>query len=198
MTGLILLAAGASTRLGKPKQQLVYRNKTLLQHAVTQANASNCSPVVIVLGAYAGDILPGIKEYCEHITINADWQQGMGSSIRKGLNELLKIQPNIDSVIIMLCDQPHVDAQLLNELMWQREKQGKNIVACAYDETLGPPVLFARSYFDELQSLQGAEGARKLLKRHADAVCNIPFSNGSLDIDILSDYEDLVKASLDQ
>src|ERR1035437_6793844 len=109
MPGIIILAAGSSGRLGSPKQNLIYKGQTLLQGAIETAVASACEPVIIVLGANENVIRQSIEGSNATIVYNADWQEGMASSIRVGITALKKINPESDAVILMLCDQPFVD-----------------------------------------------------------------------------------------
>ncbi|MDB5015992.1 MAG: nboR [Mucilaginibacter sp.] len=189
MTGIIILAAGASVRLGKPKQNLIYKGQTLLQRAVETANASVCQPVIVVLGANKNVIEPTIKDLNINIVYSETWQEGMASSIRSGIIEMQKIEPKATSVILMLCDQPLVDTPILNLLILSKSKEG--IAACAYNETLGPPALFDVVYFPELLSLKGQDGAKKNLLKYADTVHAIPFPQGIIDIDTVEDFEKL-------
>lgn len=190
MTGLIILAAGESARLGQPKQNLLFKDKTLLQRAVETALASVCERVLVVLGAHGEVIKPTIRQYPVKIIHNTDWPEGMASSIRLGVTELQK-DLKITSVILMLCDQPFVDIVLLNEIAAAGAEN--DMVACAYNNTVGVPVLFNWKYFKELQLLKGDEGAKKLLVKYADEVPSIPFAMGSVDIDTIEDYEKLRK-----
>jgi molybdenum cofactor cytidylyltransferase len=190
MTGIIILAAGASTRLGEPKQQLLYKGKTLLQHAVDAAVESIAQLVIVVLGANAEAIKNDIIDKGVTIVNNKDWKEGMASSIRSGITELQKLKPDID-IILMLCDQPFVDTTLLNKLIEQKENSSKPIIACAYNNTIGPPALFDRTYFEKLILLKGQEGAKKLLMKYPDDVSAIPFIEGAIDIDTAQDYKKL-------
>ncbi len=191
MTGIIILAAGSSSRLGTAKQNLVYQGKTLLQRAIETAVAAEAGEVIVVLGANAGTIMPFINEYPVHVVENPGWDEGMASTIRGGLRELQKINPGFDSVILMLCDQPFVDTALLNRLILA--KSTKKIVACAYNDTAGPPVLFDKFYVDELLLLKGQEGAKKLLTTYHDDVITISFPLGSVDVDTMEDYKKIVE-----
>jgi molybdenum cofactor cytidylyltransferase len=190
MTGLIILAAGESSRMGQPKQKLQYKGKSLLQNAIDSALTSACELVVVVLGSHMDDILPEIKNEPVTIIQNQQWQEGMASSIRVGITELEK-NTSIDSVIIMLCDQPFVDAALLNNLVQKKQENEKGIIASSYKNTLGVPVLFSRNYFPHLLLLQGQEGAKKIISRFEYDVSTIPFVTGAIDIDTPEDYESL-------
>jgi len=189
MTGIIILAAGSSSRLGSPKQNLVYKGKTLLQRAVDTALASICEPVIVVLGANSEAIRPAIENSGVTIIQNDNWKEGMASSIRAGIGQLQNVSPDIKSVILMLCDQPFIDTYLLNMLIMAKSKHG--IITSAYNETVGPPVLFDAIYFNDLLSLKGVEGAKLVIQKYPDMVTEIPFPPGSIDIDTVEDYEKL-------
>ncbi|WP_026463310.1 nucleotidyltransferase family protein [Adhaeribacter aquaticus] len=191
--GLVLLAAGASTRLGQPKQQLLYKGKSLLQHALQTIQQSAVNNVAVVLGAGASEIRNAHAFGTAHVVENPDWQEGMASSISTGLNSLLKAAPNAGGVIFMVCDQPFVTATLLDQLISTYSQTNKEIIACSYQETLGTPVLFRKKFFPDLLALQGQEGAKKLIKKFPEAVMAVAFPKGSIDIDTPQDYENLQK-----
>jgi molybdenum cofactor cytidylyltransferase len=190
MTGIIILAAGSSSRLGRPKQNLLYKGKTLLQRAIETAIASICEPVVVVLGANEEVIKPTIANFSIDIIDNADWAEGMASSIRAGLRQTLLLKPAIESIILMLCDQPFVDTYLINMLAAAQAKAG--ICASVYHDTIGPPVLFDAIYFEDLLKLNGSEGAKKVMQKYPGKVKEIPFGLGGIDIDTIADYERLM------
>ena len=189
--GVIILAAGASSRLGEPKQLIKFDGKSLLQHAVDAATNSNANTVIEVLGANAEHVLAGTNKSNIHTIINPDWEEGMASSVRSGLNELLFICPEADATILMVCDQPFVSSSLLNDLIKTHLSTGKPIVACDYGEAIGPPALFHRSLFDELMKLKGDVGARKIIQQHNEQVTTVLFPKGKIDIDTNEDYEAL-------
>ena len=194
MTAVIILAAGASTRLGFPKQTLLYRGKTLIEIAIEAGLKANFGPVVVVLGANAEAIEPGIKHFNITIIQNDSWAAGMASSISAAITSIEKNEA-IDSAVIMLCDQPFVSRSLIGSMILKQQQTGSKIVACTYKDTVGVPVLFHRSLFAELLLLQGQEGAKKILQAHASEVVAIPFEKGGIDIDTLADYEELIKNS---
>jgi molybdenum cofactor cytidylyltransferase len=189
--GVIILAAGVSSRLGRPKQALLYNDKTLLQHAVQAALAANTGPVVVVLGAAAERLQNIITEKDVHIVVNAEWKEGMASSIRCGIKAFAEISPGAEGVILMVCDQPFVTPLLLEELVAAYQRTARPVVACGYEATFGPPVFFHHSLFEELLQLKGDVGARGVVRQHADAVEVIPFPEGSFDIDTEEDYEQI-------
>ena len=189
MTGLIILAAGSSSRLGTPKQNLVFQGTTLLQRSIATALASDCAQVLVVLGANAELIEPIIADKPIQIIHNKEWQEGMASSIRIGISAMQQSTPQLESVILMLCDQPFADVSVINQLI--KASAQNNLVASAYNGTIGPPALFSKSHFEELLNLQGNEGAKKLLLKYADEVFKVPFPLGIIDIDTVGDYERL-------
>ncbi len=188
--GLILLAAGQSKRMGRPKQLLQVGGKSLLQHSIQVALQANVDPVILVTGAQAGLIEGEIHDAKINIVENVEWEEGLASSIRCGINALLEIAPDVEQAICMVCDQPFVSASLLNELIDASVNTGSEIVACAYGNTVGTPVLFSKNYFPELLQLQGDGGAKKILKKYGDAVGTISFPEGNVDIDTPQDYEE--------
>jgi molybdenum cofactor cytidylyltransferase len=192
MTGVIILAAGSSSRFGSPKQNLVYQGKTLLQRAIQTALTSACCDcAVVVLGANEGDIRPNISDQQINITYNPDWHEGMASSIRLGITELLRLEPSVTTAILMLCDQPFVDPLLLYQLTERKAENDAGIIACAYKNILGVPTLFDKKYFPELMKLTGSEGAKKIINTYPDDVMSVPFGLGAIDIDTIEDFERL-------
>jgi molybdenum cofactor cytidylyltransferase len=192
MTGLIILAAGGSSRLGFPKQTLLYKGKTLLELAIAAGLKSKCKPVSVVLGANFNTVESSIKQFDIGIIRNTDWAEGMASSIRMGISHLQETD-GVDSAVIMLCDQPFVTGAVIDNLLYKQQETGKKIIACSYNDIIGVPVLFNRSLFSELLSLQGPDGAKEVLNNHPDDVATIPFEKGSIDIDTFNDYENLIK-----
>jgi len=189
LTGIIILAAGSSSRLGQPKQNLIYRGQTLLQRAVETAVSTACETILVVLGGNADTIIPTISNIKVNVIENIDWAGGMSTSIKSGIIEIQKINPAINAVILMLCDQPFVDTHLLNMLILSQTKSG--IAACAYNGTIGPPALLNKIYFNQLINLKGNEGAKNLLSKYADILTILPYEPGSIDIDTIEDFNRL-------
>jgi Uncharacterized MobA-related protein len=179
---IIILAAGASMRLGKPKQILPWRGTTLLQHAVQVAGALVTRPIV-VLGAYR-EVPQGAQ-----VVFNEAWQEGIASSIRLGLQTAM--QQHARQVIFMVCDQPFISVHLLEELLLAQQKTGKPIIACAYAGTIGIPALFDNSLFPQLLDLKGNMGAKKIIQQNSEHTWPVPFPMGGIDIDTAEEYEAL-------
>jgi molybdenum cofactor cytidylyltransferase len=152
--------------------------------------------VIVVIGANQSSVNNvDLNNPSVRVEYNPDWEQGIASSIKVGIKRLLIECPAIQSALLMLCDQPFVDAALLQTLIDTKQaSNSKKIVASAYQDTVGAPVLFDRSYFTELMALQGQEGAKKLLRKYKDHVIKIPFEKGAIDIDTPEDYERLLNS----
>jgi len=193
--GIILLAAGQSARLGKPKQLLNYKGKTLLEHSLQVAIETELQPIVTVLGSSAHLLKKSIEQFSTKVVINEQWSEGMASSIRCGMEELIKITPTIAGVIIMVCDQPYVTPKLLTDLVKKYKYSLKPIVASSYNNNIGTPALFDKTIFALLLSLKGDSGAKKIMKSNPDWVETVHFLFGEIDIDTTGDYDLLIKGS---
>lgn len=187
-TGIIILAAGASSRLGEPKQLLKYQHNNFITHAINTALQLLAGSVVVVLGSRAAAIEATIAAAPVSIVVNKDWEEGMASSIRLGLTYLLQTDNAINKVILMVCDQPFVTTGLLQQLITTAEESSKAIVASSYSNTYGTPVLFKASFFPQLLLLQGPEGAKKIVMQHLTNVATVAFEKGNIDIDTPQDY----------
>ncbi|WP_255154449.1 NTP transferase domain-containing protein [Ferruginibacter sp. HRS2-29] len=186
--GLIILAAGSSSRLGQPKQQLHFKESSLLEHMVNIALGANVAEVFIVINETLKDLLPAQKAT---ILVNEDAVSGLSSSIRKGILSAQEKLPDMDAVILMPCDQPFVTTAILNELLAQHKSTGKGIVAARYAGTFGTPALFQHHYFDQLLCLKGDTGARPIMKEHIFDMAYVDFPQGEMDIDTPEDLKNL-------
>lgn len=188
-TGVIILAAGESSRLGSPKQLLVYSGATLLQHSIEAAQLSDAGSVIVVLGANAGLISKELKNTTVKVVINPEWKEGMASTIRCGLQTLVEMNPQVETAIFIVADQPFVTVGLLNNLMDVNRKERSSIVASKYDDTFGTPVLFSNRYFPELLELTGDVGAKSLVRKYLKETAFVHFPKGNIDIDTMEDYQ---------
>ena len=184
---LLLLAAGASTRMGRPKQLLPWQGRTLLRHA---AVASGCAPIVLVTGALHQELVAEVAGLPVQDVRNEGWESGMASSIQTGLAVVALAQPR--AVLIMLTDQPLVTPELLRQLVARQQQTQAPIVAAAYGDTLGVPAIFAHSMLPELLQLQGQQGAVRLIACHGAAVGQVAFPAGLLDVDTPEQYAALL------
>jgi len=189
-TGAIILAAGNSSRLGRPKQLVPYRGQTLLTHTITQIRNAGVHPVVVT-GAFHEEVSDSLDGQQLDIVFNPAWEEGMASGIVAGLSKILKQHPDVNAVIIAVCDQPFISSELLLQMVNTLDASGKAIIACTYADSVGTPVLFGRAYFQQLLALSGSEGAKKLVKQHPADLATIPFPDGHIDIDTIEDAQKL-------
>lgn len=187
--GAVILAAGASTRMGEPKQLLRLDGRTLLRRTVDTVLASPAWPVVVVLGAHAEAIRPEVAQLPVLVVDNPDWAEGLASSIRAGLRVIDSFSLSLEAALLVLCDQPGLSADTLTRLAGEHHRTGRSMVAARYDDHPGPPALFARRHFHELLELHGAGGARPLFARHADALATVDFPELAADLDTPADYQ---------
>jgi molybdenum cofactor cytidylyltransferase len=194
--GLVILAAGASTRMGTPKQLLPFRGKSLLRHATAVALASTCRPVVVVIGANCELVRRETDGLAVRVAENPGWAEGLGSSIRVGIDALESGPETMDAAVLLPCDQPLVSSAIIDGLVKAYRSTGKPIVASSYGGTLGVPVLFSRTFFSKLVQLAGAEGAKTLIMQHGGAVHALPVPDGSVDVDTPLDYARISRADI--
>lgn len=191
-TGILILAAGNSSRLGEPKQLLNFKGKSLLRH-VAEESLKTTGSVVVVTGSNHSEISQEIENLKVKIIENVNWNEGMGSSIQIGFNELLNLFPTNENCIISVCDQPFIDAEVFSDLIQMQKDSQKGIVASKYADTVGTPVLFTKKYFEDLSNLSGQEGAKKLVQKFKDDTAQINFEKGAIDIDTQNDYQQLIQ-----
>ncbi|OHE89401.1 MAG: hypothetical protein A3G75_08565 [Verrucomicrobia bacterium RIFCSPLOWO2_12_FULL_64_8] len=193
--GAVILAAGASTRMGEPKQLLRIGDRTLLRRAIDAALASAAWPVVVVLGAHLEKIRPESARLPVLVVENPDWEEGLSTSIRAGVRVLDAFSLSLQAGVFVLCDQPCLSAGVFAQLADVHSRSGKTIVATRYVSPgpdpggghLGPPALFARRHFHELQELRGLGGAKPLFERHADALAAVTLPELAVDLDTPED-----------
>ena len=191
MVSIVILAAGTSSRLGRPKQLLDLGGEPLLRHVVRNALASRAQEVVVVLGSQAEAIASAVGELGQRTVVNPDFADGQSTSLKAGIRA---IDPNAQGVIMMLGDQPTVTPALLNRLISAYEATGASIVQPVYGGTPGNPVLIDRDYFPELLEIEGDQGARGVIKAHRRETYGMPWSDEPPpgDVDTEEEYQALV------
>jgi len=188
----IILAAGASRRLGQPKQLVGVAGETLLARTLRIAKEAGTSPILAVLGANFAPICVSIS-FDEAIPVlNDKWELGISSSIQAGLAELDVRAPEASGAMILPCDQPRLNTAHVHAMLkaFARHK-GTSIISSYYAETVGIPAIFPRTLFPHLHTLQGDKGARALLLNPPCALVSLPFEGGEIDIDLPSDLAQL-------
>ena len=190
--GAVILAAGESSRFGRPKQLIQFRGKSLVRRIADAAGEAGCEPIAVVAGSEAEKVRAELRGARVKIFDNQNWRAGIGGSIRLGVQGLIDIQAKPEAIALLVCDQPFVDARTIARLITLREKTKRAIVASSYANTLGVPALFDRSCFQELLVLDNATGAKMVILSNRERVAEFPFPEGKIDIDTLDDYEKLI------
>jgi molybdenum cofactor cytidylyltransferase len=180
----IVLAAGAATRFGSPKQLVRISGRPLLHNTVSRAVEIAGAATIVVLGAYAAELAPLLSHTPATVVVNRDWREGIGSSIRTAM---ARLPSTCGGVMIVLADQAAVTAQDLQRLVSAWKRQPEYVAAALYSGSTGVPAIFPRARFTELAELRGDLGARMLLQRNPDRVVRVPMDSAALDIDTPED-----------
>jgi molybdenum cofactor cytidylyltransferase len=185
--GAVILAAGASTRMGTPKQLIEIEGRPLLLRAVEAALASPAWPVVVVLGAHAEKIRPLLARLPVLMAENPAWAEGMASSIRTGVATVGQFSRVLDGALVALCDQPAFSKELIASLIAAQQSSGRSIVAARYNDRNAAPALFLRQHFPTLTALTGEAGARNLLNGDPNRVATVDLPALAIDLDTPAD-----------
>ena len=184
----IVLAAGTSSRLGELKQLLPYRGEPLVQHAIDAA--SELDEIVIVLGHEAERVREAIElPSPAQVVVNPDYAQGQSTSVRAGLDA---VSPGAEAVVVLLADQPGVEAGHVRRIIDRWRETGAWIVRAHYDDGPSHPVLLDRAVWDEVRAVTGDAGAREVMRAHPDRVEDVRFDGPApVDVDTDADYDRL-------
>ncbi|HWS56221.1 MAG TPA: nucleotidyltransferase family protein [Pyrinomonadaceae bacterium] len=193
-----MLAAGSSSRMGVPKQTLQFRGQSMLRRAALAALGAGCRPVVVVTGAHAEQSGGELRGLDVLEVVNDLWETGMASSVRAGVEGLVGADPEAAAAVLLLCDQPHVNAEVISGLVAAYRATGRPVVASAYGGSFGVPALFGRALFAELARLEGAAGAKQVIKRHAAEAHFLPFRGGEVDVDTPDDFSRLITGDVER
>jgi molybdenum cofactor cytidylyltransferase len=188
-TAVLVLAAGASTRLGQPKQLLNFGGKGLLQHILEQSIPLPFSARFLILGAYSADIQENTNTFDFQILQNEHWEEGMASSLRMDIQAVADHPSAPEQILVLLADQPFVSTALLQTLLDTHRSARPLITASQYGETKGVPAVFSKTVFPELLQLQGDRGANRLIRQYEAQVVTVPFEAGNIDMDTQEDYQ---------
>lgn len=186
---ILILAAGNSSRLGFPKQLIEFEGQTLIER-ITEIALTVSDDILIILGGNTELIIPKLERFKRTVStiFNPDWQQGMGTSIRVGVEKLAE---KSDLILILLSDQPFISKVLLQNMMQSFANSQNPIVSCVYNQELGVPMLFDKTVFKDLLNLNGERGAKSFLSHYKNRISMIDFPQGIFDIDTAEDVEKL-------
>ncbi|MBC7260726.1 MAG: putative selenium-dependent hydroxylase accessory protein YqeC, partial [Chloroflexi bacterium] len=187
----VVLAAGASKRFGVPKQLLPFAGKTMIEHVLEAVMATSVDEVVVVLGYAADQIMKHVPTTCR-IVLNREWEEGIGSSIRRGIKA---VDRRTEAALFVLADQPLISAEALEQILYAYYGTAKPIVASECYGKRGIPALFDRCLFPELEALQGDIGGRQIIARFPDQVVPVEVQSPEIlwDVDTIADYERLLE-----
>ncbi len=190
---IIILAAGASSRMGAPKQLLLVEGKTLINRIIDIALETPCFPVVTVLGANRNVIRKELGKVPITVIDNPQWELGMSGSMKMGLAGAYITLKDFDAAIFLTVDMPYVSKELINKMIKKGiENPDSQIVACKYESQIGIPVLFKRPLFNDLLELKGDEGAKKIVLKNKDKTVFVDFPEGGFDLDTIEEYRNFV------
>lgn len=177
---VLIPAAGASTRLGQPKQLVNYRGKPLLEHIIDIACSTNPLEIIVITGAKSDTVREKVRNPAVRWLHNPHWQEGLGGSIALGATAVSRESAGL---MILLCDQYRVQRNDLMALLDNWRAAPERIVAAEAGGRYMPPLIFPPSMFHHLTKLEGETGARVLLARHPERVVAIPLPNAAFDLD---------------
>ena len=187
----IILAAGQSKRLGRPKQLLDICGQSVIRRVTHRAARSRLGSVLVVLGHAYADVLRELEGLDVQIIQNPDFATGQASSLRAGMNA---VPATSDAVVFLLGDQPTLASSVIDELIDTYEASGSAIVQARYRDRPGHPVLFAHALFEELTDITGDQGARDVIRRHATDARYVDIDEDAPpDIDTEADYERVLR-----
>lgn len=191
---LVILAAGASKRMGEPKQLLKWGNSTLITHTIQTALKLNSDTIYVVLGANFKLIKNSITHHPITILNNKNWEQGLGESIAFASKHIQKPLNKPEGILFVLADQPFITVSYLKSMISSFSKGEKQIIASSYhNRKFGVPALFDSCYLDDLSNLKGDFGARNFLQKNESFIKALIPPVKNVDLDFKEDYEKFYK-----
>lgn len=183
---ILVIAAGASRRLGQPKQLLPYKDTILLDYVIKECQASEVGDVYLVLGANRKQIEAQMSGDFS-VFYHQNWKEGMGTSIAFGIQQI--DNQDYEGVIVCVGDQPFFRKELLRQIVKKRIQTNAPVIISKFKEGMGPPSFFEKSLFSELAQLKGDIGAKPIVKKYSHQKEIILFENGHIDIDAPDDLK---------
>lgn len=190
---ILIPAAGASKRLGQTKQLVQFKSVSLIQNAVNIASSINPCEVIVITGHDAS----AVKNAVDHTPVrwvhNANWSNGMGSSIAAGATV---INHRSTAVMILLCDQWHLDVSDLHLMLTSWQSNPDRIICARVNKQNMPPVIFPIKFLSQIQALEGENGAREILKNNPESLFSVPLKNALFDLDTTAGLRQLKSYNL--
>lgn len=187
--GAIILAAGSSERMGRPKQLIPFRGQALILHSIHAALNSMAAPVLVVIGSNHPEIRKLYSELPVQSVINENWESGMGSSIKAGIKRLQEFDPETEGAIIMAADQPLITGDHINEFCRLLNKYDERIICARYNNILGIPTLFEVSLFQEILQIDNNHGAKGIIRDRHNDVRPVDLPVAAVDMDKPEDIQ---------
>jgi molybdenum cofactor cytidylyltransferase len=181
---VLVLAAGASRRLGQPKQLVKLAGRPALHIVVSNAVAVAGHAVTVVVGAHAREMTHLLAHSPASVVVNRHWEEGMASSLRFGVASL---PAGCEAAMVLLGDQVAITADDLKRLVSAWKGEASMIAASVYEQRVGVPAIFPRFCFSELAELRGDQGARMVLERNNYRLVRVPMPNAAVDLDTPED-----------
>ncbi|MDW8205020.1 MAG: nucleotidyltransferase family protein [Cytophagales bacterium] len=186
-TVIAILAAGASSRMGSHKALLDWNGQPLIVHAANIALEAGAADVAVITGAQYKAVQQAVAALPVQAVYSPHWQSGMAHSVATAAKWAHK--QKAEGLLVMVCDQPFVNAELLRQILQKAAASAAPIIACTYaNGTKGVPAWFDESFFEYLYQLKGDMGARKIIGQFADMVATVPFPEGEIDLDTPEQY----------
>ena len=191
MMSSILLAAGESKRMGKPKELMPFGQSSIVEQTIDNLLGSAVNEVIVVIGHRAEEVIRLIATRPVKLAVNPNYKQGMSTSIIAGLN---LVDSQAQAVMLALGDQPAIDSQTINRLIKAFYTHDKGIAIPTYQGRRGHPIIFAVKYKEKLLELKGDIGGRQIVKDHPDDILEVAVNSESIltDIDTISDYQSYI------
>lgn len=185
---IVILAAGASSRMGTPKQLLPFQTDTLLGTVIKNATHTRIETIYCVVGANSSEIKKSHQQYAITFITNSDFKAGLSSSIQSAVQFIAENKPDIEAILVLLGDQPFVSSEYMQLYIDLHLKHPEQRIATAYKNNTGVPAVFPKKYFGRLQKLEGDRGAKELLNTIPDTfVVKLPME-ALTDIDTHKEY----------
>ena len=189
----IILAAGGSTRIGKPKQLLAWQGKELINHAIDLAVASGLDPIIVVLGAFYSRIMNKINDKDKIVVVrNLKWKDGQSTSLQLGLSKVRHL--NIPTVLILV-DQPNVTTTMIKGIIQLYKRKLPDAIMVETNGKRTPPTLLSPKCYPYIDRIEGDMGARDILREVKVLSYNNPHDQVIADIDTIEDYHSLISHS---
>lgn len=186
----VLLAAGASARMGQPKQLLQFEGESLVRRAALAALASRCDALFVVVGDAGSEVREELAGLELEIAEARDWREGLSGSIRAGIEAVSASDRGpFDALLLLLADQPRVTTPHIDRIARAFTNLGRSAVASQYAGTIGVPALFGSEHYEALRQLEGDRGAKALLVDLGQQILQIPLPEAAFDVDTTADLE---------